>query len=43
MTALPQGVGVGPGERVQWLTVLGALEEDLELVSSTHMAADNHL
>lgn len=43
MTALLQAVGVGTGEGVQWLTVLAALEEDLELVSSTHMAAQNHL
>lgn len=43
MTALPQAVGVGTGERVQWLTVLAALEEDLELVSSTHMAAHNRV
>jgi hypothetical protein len=34
---------VGAGEMVLWLRALGAPPDYLGLVSSTHMAAHNHL
>jgi hypothetical protein len=33
----------GAGEMVQWLRVLTALPEDLGLIPSTHMMANNSL